>query len=115
MRALGVAGDVEVDVAPVEIQPGDTFLLCSDGLYGMLPDEDLRGLTLSAMDCDTAVAWLVDAANQKGGTDNITAMVVRVFASARTASANADSEPDTTQSSSEADRAGSLPKNMPSR
>jgi protein phosphatase len=83
MRALGVSGEIEVDVAPVEVQPGDSYLLCSDGLYGMLPDEDLRRITESAIDSDTAVAWLVDAANQAGGTDNITAVLVRIVEPAR--------------------------------
>lgn len=79
MRALGVQDEIDVDVAPVVIQPKESYLLCSDGLYGMLPDEDLRRIAEAAPDPETAVAWLVDAANQAGGTDNITAMLVRVF------------------------------------
>jgi len=79
MRALGVQGDIDIDVAPVEVRPKDSYLLCSDGLYGMLPDEDLRRIAEAAPDPETAVAWLVDAANQSGGTDNITAMLVRIF------------------------------------
>ena len=79
MRALGVTDEIDIDVAPVEVQPKDSYLLCSDGLYGMLPDEDLRRITEAAPDPETAVAWLIDAANQAGGTDNITAMLVRVF------------------------------------
>lgn len=79
MRALGVGDEVEVDIAPIGIQAGDSYLLCSDGLYGMLPDEDLRRIAESAPDPETAVAWLIDAANQAGGLDNITALLVRVF------------------------------------
>jgi len=79
MRALGVHDELDVDVSKVEIQPKDSYLLCSDGLYGMLPDEDLRRIAEAAPDPETAVAWLVDAANQAGGLDNITAMLVRVF------------------------------------
>ncbi|HKK51281.1 MAG TPA: Stp1/IreP family PP2C-type Ser/Thr phosphatase [Myxococcota bacterium] len=82
MRALGVSDEIETDVAPVEVRPGDSYLLCSDGLYGMLPDEDLRRISGSAPDPETAVAWLIDAANQAGGADNITALLVRVFAPA---------------------------------
>jgi protein phosphatase len=79
MRALGVNDEVDVDVARVEIHPNESYLLCSDGLYGMLPDDDLRRIAEAAPDPETAVAWLVDAANQAGGTDNITAMLVRIF------------------------------------
>jgi protein phosphatase len=79
MRALGVSDEIEVDVAPVEIESGDAYLLCTDGLHGMLPDDDLRRIAGSAPDPETAVAWMVDAANQAGGTDNITAMLVRFF------------------------------------
>jgi serine/threonine protein phosphatase PrpC len=82
MRALGVWDETEVDIASLEIQTGDTFLLCSDGLYGMLPDEDLKALADRAPDSHTGVAWMIDAANQAGGSDNITAMVVQVHESA---------------------------------
>jgi serine/threonine protein phosphatase PrpC len=44
----------------------------------MLPDTDLRVLAEGAPDSHTVVAWMIDAANQAGGTDNITAMVVQV-------------------------------------
>jgi serine/threonine protein phosphatase PrpC len=81
MRALGVWDETEVDIASLEIQTGDTFLLCSDGLYGMLPDEDLKVLADRAPDSHTGVAWMIDAANQAGGSDNITAMVVQVHES----------------------------------
>jgi serine/threonine protein phosphatase PrpC len=81
MRALGVWDETEVDIASLEIQTGDTFLLCSDGLYGMLPDEDLKALADRAPDSHTGVAWMIDAANQAGGSDNITAMVVQVHES----------------------------------
>ena len=76
----------------VEMQPGDSYLLCSDGLYDLLPDEDLRRISESALDPETAVAWLVDAANQAGGTDNITALLMRVVDSARTRSQNPRSQ-----------------------
>lgn len=77
-RAVGVAKRIEVEVAPVEVRAGDTFVLCSDGIYEMLPDEELRALVARAPDAHTAAAWLVDAANQRGGKDDSTAMVVRV-------------------------------------
>jgi protein phosphatase len=81
LRALGVWEETEVDIAPLELQTGDALLLCSDGLYGMLPDEDLKALADRAPDAHTGVAWMIDAANQAGGADNITAMVVQVHES----------------------------------
>jgi protein phosphatase len=108
MRALGVSGEVEVEIAPVEVQPGDSYLLCSDGLYGMLPDDDLRQIAQSAIDPEVAVAWLVDAANQKGGTDNITAVLLRVFEPPRFSNLRAGA-------SRLADTAQTLLKNLRSR
>ena len=92
MRALGVWDETEIDIASLEIQTGDTFLLCSDGLYGMLPDEDLKALADRAPDSHTGVAWMIDAANQAGGSDNITAMVVQVHESASESPSPDDAE-----------------------
>ena len=78
LRALGVRAQVEIDISPLDLQAGDGLLLCSDGLYGMLPDADLKALAERAPDPDAVVAWMIDAANQAGGTDNITAMVARI-------------------------------------
>jgi len=78
MQALGVREDTEVDIAPLDIQSGDAFLLCSDGLYGMLPDVDLKVLAGAAPDPHSVVAWMIDAANQVGGLDNITAMIAQI-------------------------------------
>jgi serine/threonine protein phosphatase PrpC len=78
MRALGVWNETEVDIAPLDIEPGDAFLLCSDGLYGMLPDADLKVLAAGSPDPHSVVAWMIDAANQAGGMDNITAMIARI-------------------------------------
>jgi len=78
LRALGVHDDVDVEISSLDIEAGDTLLLCSDGLYGMLPDEDLKTLAERAPDPDAGVAWLLDAANQAGGIDNITAVMVQL-------------------------------------
>ncbi len=75
-RALGIKDDVDVDVVRGELQPGDVFLLCSDGLTGMLTDGDIGELLASSPTPEQAVAALVEAANTAGGYDNITAMVV---------------------------------------
>ncbi len=78
IRAVGVSRRVEVEVAPVDVRAGDAFLLCSDGIYEMLPDDEIHAVVASAPDAHTAVAWLVDASNQRGGKDNSTALVVQV-------------------------------------
>ena len=78
MRALGVWDEVEPDITPIDLQPGDSFLLCSDGLYGMLPDAELKALASRAPDPHAGVAWMIDAANQAGGKDNVTAMIAEL-------------------------------------
>lgn len=77
MRALGVHEEVEIDFESLTPEAGDSLLLCSDGLHGMLRDPELKAIAERAPDAHAAVAWLVDAANQAGGTDNITAVFVR--------------------------------------
>lgn len=78
--ALGIE-DVDLDVQVIESQtePGDTFLLCSDGLIARLTDGDLRHLLLEHDEPEAAAHALVDAANQAGGPDNITVALVRVL------------------------------------
>jgi serine/threonine protein phosphatase PrpC len=77
-RALGVEETVEVDVAIEGPLPGDVYLLCSDGLSRMVPSEEIRATLVSALDLEQATKVLVDKANQGGGRDNITAILVRV-------------------------------------
>jgi protein phosphatase len=79
IRALG--GRPEVDVAswakPLSVRPGDTFLLCSDGLYDLVEDEELRDALRGALP-QLACERLVELARQRGGPDNITVGVVAV-------------------------------------
>ena len=77
-RALGVDASVEVDVYPVELAPGDRLLLCSDGLTGMVQPETIAATLRREDDPARAAAQLIDAANQAGGEDNITVVVVAV-------------------------------------
>jgi protein phosphatase len=78
-RALGTEADVEADSYGDTVQPGDTFLLCSDGLSGMLGDDAIQAiLTMPSEDPQEVADALVDAANDAGGLDNITAVVVSV-------------------------------------
>ena len=77
-RALGGALSVNPDAAEVESKPGDVYLLCSDGLTGMVPeDEILRLVTENASNLDQACQQLIDSANERGGLDNITAILVQ--------------------------------------
>ncbi len=76
-RAVGPNENVEVDTLDFDMIPGDAFLLCSDGLYEYLGDEDIARM-LSGPDLDRVPGHLVEMANQGGGKDNITAIVVQV-------------------------------------
>jgi protein phosphatase len=75
-RALGMRDTVQVDITSEEICDGDIFLLCSDGLSGMVPDAALAEIVKPGEDLDATVNKLVSAANAAGGTDNITVLVL---------------------------------------
>jgi protein phosphatase len=77
-RCLGAAPDVEVDARWVEVVPGDTFLLCSDGLTGVAKPAELQAILSGHPELDAAATRLVQRANELGGPDNITAVLVRV-------------------------------------
>ena len=77
-RALGIEEKVEVDVQEQDSAPGEIYLLCSDGLNDMVDDEEIH-LTLSKYSADLveAASELVRLANEKGGKDNISVVLVR--------------------------------------
>ena len=77
VRALGMKDNVVVDVNRVEPKPGDIFLLCSDGLSGMVTDEQIQTVLQNTKDLDKACAQLIDSANANGGNDNVTAVLAR--------------------------------------
>ncbi len=77
-RALGPEPEVEVDLQTVPAQPGDVFLICSDGLTTMLGDEQIARLLGRATSMETAVRALVDEANRAGGRDNISVIAFRL-------------------------------------
>jgi PPM family protein phosphatase len=79
-RVLGTDPDVDVDTMTVPTEPGDLFLLCSDGLTAMLRDDEiLQVLEASEADPHRAAQALVDAANRAGGDDNITVVAFEVL------------------------------------
>jgi serine/threonine protein phosphatase PrpC len=75
-RAVGVYERVEVDTLLLELLPGDRFLLCSDGLHGYLSGPDDLQSYLSEPEGEQAVGRLIVHANEQGGKDNITGIVV---------------------------------------
>jgi protein phosphatase len=77
-RALGMQEDIAVDLQSDEAQPGDVYVLCSDGLSGMLEDEDIIDVLSSNSDLEESCRLLVRRANENGGEDNVTALLVRV-------------------------------------
>jgi PPM family protein phosphatase len=79
-RAVGTHEMVEVDTRIVDLQPDDAFLVCSDGLHGLLDDAEIEEILSAHADPFVAVGILIDRANEKGGHDNVTAVVVRLGA-----------------------------------
>jgi serine/threonine protein phosphatase PrpC/CRP-like cAMP-binding protein len=76
-RAVGVYESVEVDTLDFDVLRGDRFLLCSDGLSGYLEEAELAQLFSDTPE-DEIAQRLIDLANERGGKDNITAVVVKV-------------------------------------
>lgn len=86
LRAVGTQPLVEVEVsAPFMVEPGDEFLLCSDGLCDMVEDQEIANIWLNAEDIHAAGEQLIDLAKTRGGRDNITVGIVRVSAQAEKA------------------------------
>jgi protein phosphatase len=81
VRALGMKETVEVDLVRQELRDGDAVLLCCDGFSGMVPDARLAELVrLHPGDPRSACQAMVDAANEAGGVDNVTCVLVQVHA-----------------------------------
>jgi PPM family protein phosphatase len=78
-RCIGMADDIDPDVFDGEARVGDSFLLASDGLTGMVDDRRIQQLLLSRAKPERIVDALIQEANVNGGNDNITAVVVRVL------------------------------------
>ena len=75
-RALGVRRLVEPDLAELTPAEGDTFVLCSDGLTGHVRDAEIAEVVVGEPDLDFACEQLVALANERGGEDNITVLLV---------------------------------------
>lgn len=78
-RALGMSDTVLVDLATHDALANDIYILCSDGLSGMISDDDIRVAVLRNPSPDTACHRLIALANDRGGEDNITAIVLHLL------------------------------------
>jgi PPM family protein phosphatase len=77
-RALGPESSVEIDTMTYRAQPGDVYLLCSDGLTTMVKEDRLASVLADTPDLSGAAAKLIDEANAAGGRDNITVVAFRL-------------------------------------
>ncbi|MBS1869800.1 MAG: Stp1/IreP family PP2C-type Ser/Thr phosphatase [Actinobacteria bacterium] len=77
-RALGPEPDIDIDLHTHPVRAGDVLLLCSDGLTGMIGEDDVQGLLAGAASLADAGRALVQAANEAGGRDNITVVLFRL-------------------------------------
>ena len=101
-RALGMKDAVKVDIRTGRAEPGDVYLLCSDGLTGMVPDVQILEVVGLTDNPQEACELLVAEANDAGGTDNISALIIHVTDAADTRAADSDGaiETDETQDTS---------------
>ena len=79
-RAVGTNRLVEVDFITTDFVPGDMLLMCSDGLSNMLSTEEMQNILLEKEEEQTIVEHLISKANEKGGKDNITAILMQKYA-----------------------------------
>ena len=85
-RALGMQDQVVVDLQHDDPVPGDVYVLCSDGLSGMMPDEEITRIVTGSGDIREACKKLIQRANESGGEDNITAVLIKIEETAAPAS-----------------------------
>ena len=79
-RALGVDPEVETEIHDYAVQPGDIYLLCSDGLNDMVEDEEIQiTVQMLAANLELAATQLIQMANDNGGRDNVSVILVKVL------------------------------------
>lgn len=79
-QAVGVKPDITIDLIVDKPRDDDVYLLCSDGLSKMVSDEEIRDILLSESDLEAALYGLIESANDRGGKDNVTIILVKVLA-----------------------------------
>jgi protein phosphatase len=77
-RTIGTDETIRVDTFKVKLEKGGSLLLCTDGLWGELSEEAIHGICSTEKDSEKICARLLRMANEKGGKDNVTAVVVKV-------------------------------------
>ncbi len=77
-RALGMQDQVVVDLQHDDPHPNDVYVLCSDGLSGMVTDEEIQKIVTTGVDIRDACRRLIQRANERGGEDNITAILIKI-------------------------------------
>ena len=87
-RALGISTEVETDMWELQLRSGDRILLCSDGLSNELSNEQIADVLTTEPDPEAAAHQLVELANEHGGSDNITVIVVDVLVGEKTSDAS---------------------------
>ncbi len=90
-RAVGIQESVQVDTLIVDLLPGDTFILCSDGLHGYLQDEEVAPIA-AAVALKELPKKFIALANERGGKDNITTVVVAISGDAVSAEESAEAQ-----------------------
>ena len=78
VRALGMKDTVKVDTRFEQPRAGDIYLLCSDGLSGMVKDEEISDIVMNERDLDATCERLISTANKNGGLDNVTVVAIRL-------------------------------------
>lgn len=78
-QAVGVNDSLVIDLIVDKPQDGDVYLLCSDGLSKMLPDNEIREVLVEQEDLEGALYTLIEQANDRGGNDNVTIVIVKVL------------------------------------
>ncbi len=79
-RALGVRGNIEIDYRLIRVKPGDIFILCSDGLCGFADDDEIFDVAHKVRsDINRIVDDLIQLANDRGGSDNVTVIAIEVL------------------------------------
>lgn len=77
--AIGVSGEVQISTNTINVSSGDQILLCSDGLHGVLDENILRETLKSEKSLPGKAHYLIEAAKEQGGPDNVTVVLVRVL------------------------------------
>ena len=79
-QAVGVSPDLTIDMIVDKPQDDDVYLLCSDGLSKMMSDDEVRDVLVDHQDLESALYTLIETANDRGGKDNVTVIIVKVLA-----------------------------------